>query len=76
MTRNSLNMQETTLQQLKPRKLSQRFGGTERWWQRHLPELHKAGKIGKRGRLFFGELKVIEQWPLCTEAADEWNNES
>jgi hypothetical protein len=76
MTRNFPDMQETTIQHLTPRKLSQRFGGTERWWQRYLPELHKAGKIGKRGRLFFGELTVIEQWLLCTEEANERYNET
>ena len=76
MTRNSLNMQESTIQQLTPRKLSQRFGGTERWWQRYLPVLYKTGKIGKRGRLFFGELRIIEQWLSCTEEANERYKES
>jgi hypothetical protein len=58
-TRSSAN---DGIRQLTPRILSARFGATERWWQRYLPELCKQGKIGKRGRLFFGRLDVIAEW--------------
>jgi hypothetical protein len=65
-------MQSTTIEQLTPRKLSKQFGGTERWWQRKLGgELQKIGKVGKRGRLFFGDLQTIAEWLACTGEASE-----
>lgn len=57
------------VEQLTPRKLSKQFGGTPRWWTRRLPELQKIGKIGKRGRLFFGDPETIAEWLACTGEA-------
>ena len=64
-------MQSSTIEQLTPSKLSNQFGGTERWWQRQLPELQKMGKVGKRGRLFFGNLQAIAEWLACTGESSE-----
>lgn len=51
-----------SIEQLTPRKLSKQFGATERWWQRYLPELHRLGKVAKRGRLFFGDTSDVAAW--------------
>lgn len=60
-----------SIEQLTPRKLSKQFGGTPRWWQRSLKTLEKIGKVGKRGRLFFGDLQTIAEWLACTGEASE-----
>ena len=59
------------IEQVTPRKLSKQFGGTCRWWQRTLKTLEKIGKVGKRGRLFFGDLQTIAEWLACTGEASE-----
>lgn len=65
-------MAATSIEQLTPRKLSKHFGSSERWWTRYLPELHKLGRIGKRGRLFFGDLSTVADW-LATGSAETAN---
>jgi hypothetical protein len=64
-------MQSTNVEQITPRKLAKLYGGTERWWQRTLPRLQAIGKVGKRGRLFFGNLQTIAEWLACTGEASE-----
>jgi hypothetical protein len=64
-------MQSTNVEQVTPHKLSKQFGSTPRWWQRTLPRLHAIGKVGKRGRLFFGNLQTIAEWLACTGEASE-----
>jgi hypothetical protein len=59
-------MRTSTVQQLTPRSLSEQFGGSPRWWQRYLPQLHRLGKVGKRGRLFFGDLSEVAAWLAAT----------
>lgn len=56
-----------SVEQLTPRALAQRFGSSERWWTRRLPELYKLGKVGKRGRRYFGNIQTIADWLACTE---------
>ncbi len=53
---------DTQLQRLTPKTLSQRFGATERWWQRYLPHLKKKGIVSKKGKLFFGSYQTITKW--------------
>jgi hypothetical protein len=66
-------MAATSIEQLTPRKLSKHFGGgSERWWTRYLPELHKLGRISKRGRLFFGDLSEVADW-LAAGSAETAN---
>lgn len=55
-------MQTSPVEHLTPKKLAARYGATERWWQRYLPELHRLGRISKRGRLFFGQMSEVADW--------------
>ena len=50
------------IENLTPRRLSDVYGATERWWQRKLLELREQGIVSKRGRLFFGRLGDIAAW--------------
>ncbi len=40
--------------------LSQRFGGTVRYWERRRKLLVKAGLLNKIGRSFFGDWEAID----------------
>jgi hypothetical protein len=50
------------IENLTPKRLSDVYGASERWWQRKLPELRDQGVVSKRGRLFFGRLDDIAAW--------------
>ncbi|MCG8419722.1 MAG: hypothetical protein MJE77_17455 [Proteobacteria bacterium] len=51
--------------------LSQRFGGTERYWERRRKTMVNAGLLNKIGRSFFGDLDTIEQ-AIATGGAEIW----
>lgn len=50
------------IENLTPKRLSDVYGATVRWWQRQLPQLCKEGVVSKRGRLFFGALADVSAW--------------
>lgn len=50
------------IENLTPKRLSDVYGASARWWQRKLPELCDQGVVSKRGRLFFGRLDDVAAW--------------
>lgn len=60
--------------------LSERFGGTVRYWERRRASLVRAGLLSKIGRSFFGDFGKIEQaiaqggeavWGKATHTGEE-----
>ena len=51
----------TKLQQITVALLCDRYGGTERFWERYRRRLVKAGLINKIGLSFFGDLTAIDE---------------
>jgi hypothetical protein len=49
------------IQRITARMLSDRFGGTERFWERRRPAMVKAGLLNKIGRSFFGCIDAVER---------------
>ena len=41
--------------------LCDRFGGSERFWERHRKSLVKAGLLNKIGYSYFGDLAAIDK---------------
>ena len=60
-----------TVQKITPAILSERFGGTERYWERPRKAMVGAGLLNKIGRSFFGDLAAIEN-AIATGGAEIW----
>ena len=54
------------------RMLSDRFGGSERFWQKRLAALVHAGLLNRIGRLYFGDMTAIDH-AVASGGTDIWN---
>ena len=60
------------IQRITPRMLSQRFGGTVRFWERRRRAMVKAGLLNKIGRSFFGSMVAIEH-AVANGSTEVWS---
>jgi hypothetical protein len=60
------------IQRITARMLSDRFGGTVRFWERRRPAMVKAGLLNKIGRSFFGCIDAIER-AIANGGTEVWD---
>lgn len=64
------------VERVTPTRLMDRYGGTERYWERRRPAMVRLGLLNKIGRYFFGDLERIDDALMSAEFGDAVRAES